>query len=86
MATSKHEYKPGRHVLSLVHHFQHLRSYDTTNLYGNDILYYIILYLSVIGLGYGLDNRGFESRKGLGIFPFSTASRPVPVPSQPPIQ
>jgi hypothetical protein len=29
-----------------------------------------------IGLGYELDNRGFESRQGLGIFLFTTASSP----------
>jgi hypothetical protein len=38
--------------------------------------------------GYGLDDRmiGFDSRRGLGIFIFTTASRPVLGPSQPPIQ
>jgi hypothetical protein len=30
---------------------------------------------SGITVGYGLDNLGFESRQGLGIFPFITASR-----------
>jgi hypothetical protein len=29
-----------------------------------------------LALGYGLDDRGFESRQGLGIFLFMTASRP----------
>jgi hypothetical protein len=37
-------------------------------------------------LDYGLDGRGFESRQGLGIFLFTTASRPVLRPTQPPIQ
>jgi hypothetical protein len=30
-----------------------------------------------IALGYGLYGRGFESRQGLGIFLFTTTSRPV---------
>jgi hypothetical protein len=33
--------------------------------------------LSDIALGYGLGDRGFESRQGLGIFLFTTASRPA---------
>jgi hypothetical protein len=33
-----------------------------------------------------LDDRGFESRQGLGIFLFTTASRPVLGPTQHPIQ
>jgi hypothetical protein len=41
---------------------------------------------SGIPLGYGLDDRGFESRQGLGIVLFSTASRPALGPTQPPIQ
>jgi hypothetical protein len=39
-----------------------------------------------IALGYGLADRGFESRQGLGIFLFTTASRPAVVSTQPPIQ
>jgi hypothetical protein len=42
-----------------------------------------------IALGYGLDDRvlGFDSRRGLGIFPFTTAvSRTALGPTQPPIQ
>jgi hypothetical protein len=39
-----------------------------------------------IALGYGLDDRGFESRQGLGIFLFTTASRTALGPTQPPIQ
>jgi hypothetical protein len=35
---------------------------------------------------YGLDDRGFESRQGLGIFLIATASRPALGPTQPPIQ
>jgi hypothetical protein len=37
-------------------------------------------------LGYGLDDRRFESRQGLGIFLFTTASRTALEPTQPPIQ
>jgi hypothetical protein len=43
-------------------------------------------YLSRIALRYGLDDREFESRQGLGIFLFTTASRPALWPTQPPIQ
>jgi hypothetical protein len=39
-------------------------------------------WLSGTPLGYGLDDRGFESRQGLGIFLFTTASRPARVPTQ----
>jgi hypothetical protein len=39
-----------------------------------------------IALGNGLDDRGFESRLGLGIFLFTTASRTALRPTQPPIQ
>jgi hypothetical protein len=42
--------------------------------------------LSGIALGYGLDDRGFESLQGLGIFLFTTASRPALRPTQSPIQ
>jgi hypothetical protein len=35
---------------------------------------------------YGLDDRGFESRQGLGIFLFTTASRSALGTIQPPIQ
>jgi hypothetical protein len=34
---------------------------------------------------YGLDNRGFESRQGLEIFLFTTASRLALGPTQPPM-
>jgi hypothetical protein len=38
-------------------------------------------------LGYGLDGvLGFDSRRGLGIFLFTTASRPTLAPTQHPIQ
>jgi hypothetical protein len=43
-------------------------------------------WLSAIALGYGLDEQGFESRQGLGIFLFTTASRPALGTTQPPIQ
>jgi hypothetical protein len=41
-----------------------------------------------IALGYGLDDRvpGFDSRRGLGIFLFTTASRTALGPTQPPIK
>jgi hypothetical protein len=39
-----------------------------------------------IDLGYGLDDWGFESRQGLGIFIFTTASRLDLEPTHPPIQ
>jgi hypothetical protein len=42
--------------------------------------------LSGLALGYGLDDRGFESRQGMGIFLFTTASRLALGPTQPPIQ
>jgi hypothetical protein len=41
-----------------------------------------------IALGYGLDDRGlgFDSRRGWGIFLFTTTSRTALGPTQPPIQ
>jgi len=39
-----------------------------------------------IALGYGLDDRGFESRQGLGTFLLTTASRPALELIQPPVQ
>jgi hypothetical protein len=39
-----------------------------------------------IALGYGLEDRGFESRQPLGIFLLTTVSRPALAPTQPPIQ
>jgi hypothetical protein len=39
-----------------------------------------------IALGYGLDNRRLESRQGLGIYLFTTASRAALGPTQPAIQ
>jgi hypothetical protein len=45
-----------------------------------------MLNLSGIALGYGLDDRGFVCRQGLGIFPFTTSSRPTIGPTQPPVQ
>jgi len=38
-----------------------------------------------IALRYGLNNRGFETQKGLRIFLYTTASRPALGPTQPPI-
>jgi hypothetical protein len=43
-------------------------------------------YLCGTALGYGLNDRGFESRQGLGILLFTTASRPALGPTQPPIR
>jgi hypothetical protein len=40
----------------------------------------------IIALGYGLNDRRFESRHGLGIFLYATVSRPAPGPTQHPIQ
>jgi len=37
-------------------------------------------------MSYGLNYRGFDSRQGLGIFLFTTASRLVLTPTQPPIE
>jgi hypothetical protein len=37
------------------------------------------------GAGYVFDDRSFESRQGLGIFLFTTASRPTLEPTQTPI-
>jgi hypothetical protein len=45
-----------------------------------------VTYLSGTALDYELDDRWFESRQGLGIFLFTTASRPALGPTQPPIQ
>jgi hypothetical protein len=42
--------------------------------------------LRSIALGYRLDDRRFDSQRGLGIFLFSTAFRPALGPTQPPIQ
>jgi hypothetical protein len=39
-------------------------------------------YLSGIALGYGRNDRGFESRQELGIFLFITASKPALEPTQ----
>jgi hypothetical protein len=54
--------------------------------YFNHLLSYKPGWLSGIALGYGLDDWGFESRKGLGILFFTTVSRPALGPNQPPIQ
>jgi hypothetical protein len=40
---------------------------------------------SGIALGYGLDDWGFDSRQRLGIFLFTTVSRPALGPTQTPI-
>jgi hypothetical protein len=41
---------------------------------------------SIWRLHYRMEDRGFESRQGLGTFLFTTASRPALGPTQPPIQ
>jgi hypothetical protein len=45
-------------------------------------------HLNGTALGYGMDDRGrgFESRQGLGIFLFTTASSSALGPTEPPIQ
>jgi hypothetical protein len=45
----------------------------------------LLMGLSGIALGYGLDDRGFESRQTLGIFLFTTASILALGFTQPPI-
>jgi hypothetical protein len=40
----------------------------------------------ITALGYGLNDQGFETRQGLGIFLLTTASRPYLGLTQPPIQ
>jgi hypothetical protein len=40
-------------------------------------------YLNGIALGYRLDDLRYESRQGLGIFLYTTASRPALGPTQP---
>jgi len=40
----------------------------------------------LVALGYGLYDQDFESRRRLGIFFFTTVSRPAVGPTQPPIQ
>jgi hypothetical protein len=44
------------------------------------------IFLFFGALGYGLDDRGFESRQGLGILLYTSASRLALGPTQPPIQ
>jgi hypothetical protein len=55
-----------------------------------DTLLYSLFFKSWIAQRYSaglrVDNRGFGSRQGLGIFLFTTASRPALRPTQPPIQ
>jgi len=40
----------------------------------------------LVGVGYGLNDQGFESRQGLGIYLFTTLSRPALGPTQSPNQ
>jgi hypothetical protein len=48
--------------------------------------YLFFPFTSVIALGYGLDDRRFDSRQRLGIFLSTTVSRPVLVSTQLPIK
>jgi hypothetical protein len=45
-----------------------------------------LVYLSGIELGYGRDNWWFETQQGLGIFLFTTGSRPALGLTQPSVQ
>jgi len=47
---------------------------------------WVILKGAVIAQWYGMDDRGFESQQGMGVYRFTTASRPALGPIQPPIQ
>jgi hypothetical protein len=49
-------------------------------------VFYMEEKISGIALGYGLEDRGFESRQRLGILLVTTASRPALGPTHPPIQ
>jgi hypothetical protein len=49
------------------------------------IYIYIYIYIYIV-LGYRLDDWGFESQQGLGIFLFTTTSRLAVGPTQPPNQ
>jgi hypothetical protein len=42
-----------------------------------------VLIFCGVALDYGVDNREFACRQGLGIFPFTTASRPLWDPPSP---
>jgi hypothetical protein len=53
---------------------------------GASCLCFFFYFSQAVALDYGLNDRWFESRQGLGIFLFSTASRPDLGPTQPPIQ
>jgi hypothetical protein len=70
-----------RHVVSLKHMNTHTHEYAPE---------WIVIqeagWISGIAISYGLDDRGFKSRQGLGIFLFTTASRLALGPTQPPIQ
>jgi hypothetical protein len=56
------------------------RSHKTVTVYLKSVQ------LSGTALGHGVDDWGFESRQGLEMFIFTTASRPVLGSTQPPIQ
>jgi hypothetical protein len=58
-------------------HWVHLSAFEFHHLHNKELRY-----LSGIALGYGLDDRGFEPRRGLGIFLFTTESRLALWPTQ----
>jgi hypothetical protein len=65
-----------------------------SNLYTHSLLTFAVSYINIqepgylsgIALDYEPDDREFETREGLGIFLFTTVSRPVLGSTQPPIQ
>jgi hypothetical protein len=66
-----------------------LRKRDDFMLMSGYITMFLLIHISLgTALGYGLDDQGFrvDSRRGLGIFLFTTASRTALRPTQPPIQ
>jgi hypothetical protein len=58
----------------------------SNNLIDEPNYYYEPGWLSGIALGYGLDDRRFKSWQCLGMFFFTSASKPVLRHTQPPIQ
>jgi hypothetical protein len=65
-----------------LHHHANLKSRKLEHI----ISIVLIRYMCFGDLGYGLDDRGFDSRQRLGIFLFVTLSRSALEPTQPPIQ
>jgi hypothetical protein len=77
------EWRTTAHILCIYGPNHNPQVHNTLSLWHT--LSYCLL-LSGIALGYGLDDRGFESRQRLGIFLFTSASRPALGPTQPPIR